>query len=46
MLNDLPVHDLAMSVEQAEGSILIGAHQASVTRHVGAEDRGETTFGH
>lgn len=44
VLDDLPIHGLAMSVEQAQGPSFISAHQTGVARHVGAEDRCEAAL--
>jgi hypothetical protein len=36
---------VAQSLEPLEGRLLIGAHQARISRHIGGEDRGQAAVG-
>jgi hypothetical protein len=38
VLDDLPIHNRAMGVEQAKSSSLIRIHETHIARHVSVED--------
>ena len=45
VLGDFRIEELAAQRSEAfEGAALVGADQPRITRHIGREDRGETTF--
>jgi hypothetical protein len=44
VLNDLPVNDLAMSIQETQGSSFIGAHETGVAGHIGTENGRKATL--